>query len=144
MLQALVYNAHISSTFPTKLQHIWKPPRERTKVGTEAPPHQCSPSNTTVHLGSCGDSGQLPEDVRSRLVEVLGERMSEIKSKVKNSQAMVPYSFEAPLELSRKARTLLQRLTHDLGAQVEDVRVKKGLLAGFVPNILPHLETTTF
>ena len=90
MLQALVYTAHISGTFPTKLQHIWKPHRERTKVGTEAPPHQCNPSNTTVRLGPCGDSGQLPKDLRLRLVEVLGEGMSEIESKVKRSQAMVP------------------------------------------------------
>ena len=44
-------------------------------------------------------------------------------------------------ELGREARMLFRCLTHDLGTQVKDVRVKKGLMVDIVPDILPHLGT---
>ena len=46
MLQALVYTAHISSTFPPKLQHVWKPSLMLLKVGPGSLPHQYRPSYT--------------------------------------------------------------------------------------------------
>ena len=58
-------------------------------------------------LGSYGVPGKLTEDVRSRSVEVLEKRMSEIES-----------------------------LTLDITTQGEEVRTKKGLLTDIVPDIL--------
>ena len=119
-LQALVYTAHISSTFPTKLQQVWKPPLGLLKVSPGCFPDQCSPSYTANSLGFYGISGMLPEDVRSRSVEALGKKMSEIESKVKRS--MVPHLLDAPSRSNgqSKARTLLLGLTLDIGTQVED------------------------
>ena len=88
-------------------------------------PEKYSPSYTVDNLGFNGVSGKLPEDVRSRSVEVLERKMSEIKSKIKRAQALVPYLAKgpfpkAPSEPRRKASTLLPCLTLDLGTQVED------------------------
>ena len=63
-LQALVYTAHISSTFPTKLQHVWKLPLGLLKAGSECFPDQYNPSDTMDSFGLSGVSGGLPEDVR--------------------------------------------------------------------------------
>ena len=145
MLQALVYTAHISNTFPTKLQHVWKPPPELLKVGTGTLPGQYSPSYTGDNIGFNGVSGRLPKDVRSRSVEVLKRKMSEIEGKVKRTQASVPYLamgpfHKAPSEPRRRARTLLPCRTLNLATQVEDVTIKKGLLVDIISDILPHLE----
>ena len=49
------------------------------------------------NLGFNGVSGKLPEDVRSRLVEVLKRKMSEIECKIKKAQALVPFLAKGPI-----------------------------------------------
>ena len=144
MLQALVYTAHISNTFPTKLQHVWKPPPELLKVGPGTLPEQYSPSYTGNNLGFNGVCGSLPEDVQSRSVEVLERKMSEIESKIKRSQAFIPHLAKGPFPKApsaprRRARMLLPCLTLNLSTQVEDVRMKRGLLVDIVSDIFPRL-----
>ena len=67
--------------------------------------------------------------------------MSEIEDKIKRAWVLVPHLFDAPSRsnIQENARTLLPGLTLNIGAQVEEVRMKKGLLAEIVPDILPHL-----
>ena len=121
MLQALVYTAHISRTFPTNLQYVWEIPLGLPKLGSESFP------------------GQPPEDVRSRSVEILDKRMSEIESKIRQARAIVQHILDAPSESNRKARMLLPCLTLNIAIQGEGLRTRIRLLTDIVPDILPHL-----
>ena len=77
MLQALAYTAHISSTFPTKLQHIWKLPPGLLKVGPGSFPDHYSPSYTVHSLGSYGKPWLLWKTPWIRTIAVGGGTREE-------------------------------------------------------------------
>ena len=77
----------------------------------------------------------------TRLEEAIEKKPSEIECQIERSQAAVSDLLEAsPVQGIRfHAHTVLQRLTRNLGTDVEIVRMMKRNLEDSAPDTTPHL-----